>query len=233
MSIPLIIGLGLVPSITWLLFYLQEDRKHPEPFRLIVFTFILGGIVTFFVLAVQMVLRQYFTSAGLPPHHPWELVSFSAAEEILKFLAVYFFISKKRDFNEPLDAMIYMVTVALGFAAVENIASLGQQNGNSTSLLGIPGIASVEVLALRFFGATFLHSLTSAVVGFHWAHALAKGKSVVVSVSIGLGLAILLHAVFNYLILETGPLTWVISFVTFIGFFVLSDFEELKAEDHD
>ncbi len=229
MSISWLVGLGLVPSITWLIFYLQEDRRHPEPIRLIFYAFLVGGIVTFFVLVLQIVLRQYLGTIGISPRNPLELFLFSGIEEVMKFAAVYIFISRRRDFNEPMDAMIYMITVALGFAAVENIASLGQQQ--VSLITGIPQLAGIEVLALRFFGATLLHSLTAAIVGYHWAHALARGRSVGRGVLIGLTIAILLHALFNYLILIEGPITWALSFVIFIGFFVIGDFERLKRED--
>ncbi len=208
---------------------MQEDRRHPEPIRLIFYAFLVGGIVTFFVLVLQVVLRQSLTAVGIGARHPMELILFSGIEEVMKFLAVYLFISRRRDFNEPMDAMIYMVTVALGFAAVENIASLGQ---HQTSLItGIDGLASIEVLALRFFGATLLHSLTGAVIGYHWGHAMARGRDIGLGISLGLGIAILLHAAFNYLILIEGPVTWALSFVIFIGFFVIGDFERLKKDD--
>lgn len=226
MSIGMLIGLGLLPSITWLIFYLQEDRRHPEPIRLIFYAFVVGGIVTFFVLVLQVVLRQYLGTLGIDPRHPFELFLFSGIEEVMKFAAVFIFISRRRDFNEPMDAMIYMITVALGFAAVENIASLGQQQ---TSLItGIQGLASIEVLALRFFGATLLHSLTGAIIGYHWGHAIARGRDIGLGITLGLSMAILLHAAFNYLILIEGPITWALSFVIFIGFFVIGDFERLK-----
>ena len=42
-------------------------------------------------------------------------------EEVLKFYTGYLFIRKKPDFDEPVDAMIYLIAVGLGFATVENI----------------------------------------------------------------------------------------------------------------
>ena len=42
-------------------------------------------------------------------------------EETLKFLALYFYIRKKTDFNEPMDAIVYGTLISLGFASLENI----------------------------------------------------------------------------------------------------------------
>lgn len=229
MPIWALVLLGLLPSVAWLIFYLQEDRRHPEPIRLILYAFIVGGIVTFFVLVLQVFLRQTLTGIGIGSRHPFELILFSAIEEVMKFLAVYLFISRRRDFNEPMDAMIYMITVALGFAAVENIASLGQRH--DSLITGIAGLASMEVLALRFFGATLLHSLTGAIIGYHWGHAISRGRDIGLGITFGVGIAVLLHAMFNYLILIEGPITWAFSFVIFIAFFVIADFERLKKTD--
>ncbi|MEZ4156895.1 MAG: PrsW family glutamic-type intramembrane protease [Candidatus Paceibacterota bacterium] len=222
------IGLGLLPSLTWMVFYLQEDNKHPEPLGMVFYAFVVGGLMTFLALVLQIVFRGALGSA-LGANHPFELFLFAVVEELIKFGAVYWFISSRKEFDEPLDAMIYMVVVGLGFAAVENIASLGQ---TTTSLItGINQIAKLEILALRFFGATLLHSLTGAIVGSHWGKAIEKWREVSKGIFTGLFIAILLHVIFNYLILITGPIAWVISFLVFVGFFVISDFEDLRAHD--
>jgi RsiW-degrading membrane proteinase PrsW (M82 family) len=42
-------------------------------------------------------------------------------EEISKFLAVRLFVYRNREFNEPLDGIIYAAAAALGFASLENV----------------------------------------------------------------------------------------------------------------
>ena len=41
-------------------------------------------------------------------------------EEFLKFVCLYFLVSKRDFFNEPMDAIVYGVTISLGFATLEN-----------------------------------------------------------------------------------------------------------------
>jgi len=196
---------------------------------MVFYAFVIGGLVTFFALVFQFGVREYLLFF-LSPNNPFEILVFSGIEEILKFAAVWWFIVPKKSFNEPLDAMVYMVIVALGFAAVENITSLGNSTNGLVS--GVASLAAFEVLSLRFVGATLLHSLASAIVGYHWGHAMVhKTRSVKKGVVIGLVIAILLHGAFNYLILLTGPLTWVLSFILFVGFFVMADFERLHDEE--
>lgn len=208
--------LGLVPSVVWLLFFLREDDRHPEPKRLIFYVFFAGALSTFVALAFQLLFNKFAIWFGIETYSPLSLIFLAGIEELMKFGAVYFIVSKRKEFDEPLDAMIYMITAALGFAAVENIASIFQ-SGNG-----------VEVAALRFVGATLLHSLSSGLIGYYWGKALVlkiNPKNLIIKGTI---LAIILHVVFNYLIIKTGPVGLVVIFLTAIGFFILNDFEKLK-----
>ena len=94
-------------------------------------------------------------------------------------------------------AVIYMIAVALGFAALENTLFLLSPLGGSTML------ETIMTGNLRFVGATLLHVLCSAVVGLALAFSFyKKGLAHVVPVAIGVILASLLHAGFNFLILN-------------------------------
>lgn len=226
--------MGLVPSFAWLIFYIREDVKHPEPKILIFFSFLVGGLVTFAVLPIQLWLNNRLPSLGIPIYSLTSFLILGAIEEIFKFLSVYIFIHRRHEFDEPLHAMIYMITAALGFAAVENVASIFQA-ANGTVL----NVAILESLTLRFVGATLLHSLTSGLVGYYWGQAFGRGlkayylrhKRELLFVGKGLIIASVLHAVFNYLIIKTGPASLAVVFVVFVGFFLLSDFERFKKED--
>ena len=61
--------------------------------------------------------------------------------------------------DEPIDAVIYMITVALGFSALENALFLS--NLISTSSFA----QSIITGNSRFLGATLLHVASSAAVG--------------------------------------------------------------------
>ena len=211
-----------------MIFFEQEDKRHPEAIRNISYGFILGALTTFFALAIQLGLNYLFAETEIGSRSPLAITIFATVEEILKFLAVFYIVRVHRYFDEPVDAMIYMVTVALGFAAVENVASLITQGGILQSGLTLK---TFEILTLRFLGATLLHSLASAVVGFHWAVGLIAKKNIGWHIFAGLVIASLLHTVFNYLIISTGPASWALAFVIIISFFVLIDFEKLKTKE--
>ncbi|MDP1719120.1 MAG: PrsW family intramembrane metalloprotease [bacterium] len=219
----LMIVLGIIPGLAWLVFYLKEDARHPEPKKLILYTFIAGGLVTVFVLQLQILVNNWVTGQGISTYSLISFIFLGAIEEIFKFLTVYVVVSRRREFDEPIDAMVYMIVAALGFATVENIASIIQ-----ASSLAISSPGPLETSALRFIGATLLHSLTSAVIGYYWGKAIARGGSRWSAIGWGLVLATLLHALFNYLIIKSEPVALPLILLVFIGLFVLNDFEKLK-----
>ena len=229
-----LIALGLIPSFAWLFFYTREDLRHPEPKKILLLSFLSGGVVTFLVLPIQIFLNKNLPQIGIVNYSFLSFLFIGAIEEIFKFLAVYIFIHRRREFDEPLHAMIYMITAALGFAAVENVASLFQASQGS-----ILNIAIAESLTLRFIGATLLHTLSSGFVGYYWSLAFVKGATgfslrherELHPIIKGLLIATVLHAIFNYLIIKTGPATLAIVYVVFAALFLLGDFEKLKKED--
>ena len=222
------IVLGMLPALVWLVFYLQEDI-HPEPKRLLIKTFIFGGLFAFIALAAQLFLDcslvRNFSGCFAGDREfiliPSMIVIFALVEELFKFLAAYFAIHKSSAFNEPVDAMIYAVVASLGFATVENLGAIGEP--------GYSGFITdpLEIISLRFIGATLLHTLASALVGYYWAVGI-RNLQPWKYITAGLILATALHTAFNYLILEYGRMMLPVLLLMIAGFFILSDFEKLK-----
>lgn len=226
-----VILLGVLPTIIWLTFFSYQHRRHPLPFQMILYALILGAAVTFAALITQFYLYKNLHAVGFLQEHPLVITLFAAIEEILKFLAVFLLIRPSKHFREPLDAMLYLIIVGLGFAMVENIATLFRHGGEIATIFSSG--RAFEIMTFRFLGATLLHCLAGATIGYHWAIGLIRKKSTGPHIIVGILLAILLHAVFNYLIMKTGPLSWVIVYLSAFMFFVLVDFEEIKAVDTD
>lgn len=211
--LPLI--LGLIPSFAWLIFYLEED-PHPEPKKLIFETFLAGAVSTFIVLGVQMAFNDWSIARGIAQYSIISFFILSAVEEIFKFGAARLIIDKHPyDFDEPVDAMIYMIVAALGFAAVENIAAAAKGSG-----------MAFETTALRFIGATLLHTISSGLLGYYWAKEIITKRRTFLY--IGFALSTALHTVFNYLILSYEPVVVPTTFLIVAALLILYDFEKLK-----
>lgn len=214
--------LGLLPGLAWLAFFLQEDPDG-EPKRLIVKTFFMGALFAFFALFFQLAGNQAFEFLHIGSRSIIALIILSLIEEVFKFAGVYYVIHKNPAFDVPVDAMVYMVVGALGFATVEN---LGAVAANSTA--NGAAVGAFETAIFRFIGATLLHATTSAFIGYYWGRSLLVPKRGFLLVLTGLIVATGLHAIFNYLILSYGSLVYAIVFVVCATFFVLRDFDRLN-----
>jgi RsiW-degrading membrane proteinase PrsW (M82 family) len=202
---------GVLPALAWLWFWLREDAEHPEPRRLIALAFFAGMVSVAFVIP----LEQYV--ATLLPNQTLTFTAWSAIEEAMKFLAAFIAVLWRPDNDEPIDAVIYMVTVALGFSAVENTLFLW------SPLAGNTIFQTIVTGNLRFVGATLLHLLSSATVGVALALAFYKPRAAKIRYAIvGVILAALLHSTFNFLILNTPQAYLLRTFVfVWIGVIVL------------
>ncbi|MDD4761792.1 MAG: PrsW family glutamic-type intramembrane protease [Candidatus Pacebacteria bacterium] len=219
----LAVFLGLLPSFAWLLFYLREDAKRPEPKKMIFFAFLIGAAATFFAFFFEVELSNILKFYGISESSSLSFLSFSFIEEVIKFSFVFWFIAKSRYFDEPVDAMIYMIAAALGFAAIENIGAAVNEWNNYLQIGAV-----FHTITLRFIGATLLHSLCSAFIGYYFAQGI-RVKEKFLFVSEGILLASLLHAFFNYLIINAGAVVTPTIFLLLVGLFVLNDFEKLKS----
>src|SRR3989344_1952848 len=90
--------LGLLPSFAWLAFYLQEDL-HPEPRRLIFFTFLARAAVTLVVFALQLAGSAGAALLGFPSRARAPLFGLAPTEELFKFGAAYFVVGRPREEN--------------------------------------------------------------------------------------------------------------------------------------
>lgn len=185
---------GVLPSLIWLTFWLREDYKHPEPRGLILKTFLYGMGAVILVLPFQKAVDSLLPNTTLVALLLWVIL-----EEVFKFGAAYFGGLKSVEDNEPLDPLIYMITTALGFVALENALFI------FTPLVDKDVIGSVITGNLRFIGASLLHVVSSGIIGVALALSFYKETWVRRTlVALALVLAITFHTVFNLAILYKG-----------------------------
>jgi len=72
---------GIIPAVLWLMFWLREDKKRPEPRGLIIATFLLGMVAVLVTLPLEFFTRSLI-GEGLLLLLVWALI-----EEGLKFFA--------------------------------------------------------------------------------------------------------------------------------------------------
>jgi RsiW-degrading membrane proteinase PrsW (M82 family) len=183
---------GLIPALFWLWFWLREDKKNPEPLLLIAITFIAGMAVVPLALPLQKLAIDIYTDVNL-------IWSWVIIEEVLKYAVAVAIILWNREVDEPIDMVIYMIAIALGFAALENALFV------LTPLTIGDFVNSTLTGAFRFLGATLLHVLASGTVGVFLAFAFYKSKiQKILYGMLGLCLAIVLHGLFNFFIMDAS-----------------------------
>ncbi len=201
---------GLLPTLIWLLFFLREDAK-PEPGKEILKFFLVGGFMAAAsAILLEFLLKGAFAKFNIAEFSILGLLAFAFIEETTKFLSTRILVRRDKYFDEPIDAMIYLITVGLGFAAIENFFELA-----GSAISAIP-----DLVILRFIGATLLHAIASGLVGYYWA----KWRTLR-----GLFVATLLHTAFNWLVLGFPGLPIYPSIILVVAaIFLLKDFYIIK-----
>lgn len=223
---------GVLPTIFWLIYWLQEDRKKPEPNFLIFETFIYGALAVPIAFVIQHALNifvlngakidvifktSYFTALFV-------LIIWASIEEILKYIAAKESGLKSTEYDEPIDAVIYMITAGLGFAAFENMLFILNPilEGELTSAI-ITG-------SNRFIGSTLLHTASSAIIGIFIAFSFYKNKKdKIIYLFTGVIISIALHTIFNSFIIRSGYFTTIgfsLVWILLIGLILI--FEKIK-----
>lgn len=239
----LLIFFSLAPSIIWLLFFLRKDA-HPEPNSQIIKIFFLGTIaggLAYFLetkfrnfLSLILFLVQLNQPISLYLYYLlqilWFFIGVGFIEEFLKYLVVKVEILRDPEFDEPVDALLYMIIAALGFAALDNFLHLREPD-----MLLAYKTYGYEYLVIsssaRFIGATFLHALCSGVVGYFLALSILNVKSRIKLIGIGLVISASLHGLYDFSIMKLPErLSYIIPSIILItlAILVLISFRKLK-----
>ena len=186
---------GLIPAIFWVWFWLREDSIKPEPYFLIAITFIAGMAVVPIALPLQRFALELYPDSNV-------MFTWVVIEELLKYAVALAIVFWNREVDEPIDMVIYLIVIALGFAALENALFV------FNPLMIGDFINSALTGGFRFLGATLLHVLASGTIGMFLAFTYYKPKWVqMFAGTVGLFVAIVLHALFNFFIMGASGTT--------------------------
>lgn len=219
---------GILPTLLWLWFWLREDKKNPEPKSRISLAFLSGMLAVWPAIELERylcgLLNSGICSLGITPSFLLIFI-WATIEEVLKYIGAFFSsFFRNRHYNEPIDAVIYMISVALGFSALEN--ALFISNLIDTGL--IPH--SIITGNSRFIGATLLHVASSASIGVMMGLSFyKKGLVKFIFLLTGIISSIVLHTIFNLLIIKAGAnIFFVFSGVWVLVVIIFAVIEKIK-----
>jgi len=183
MWLPLIL-VSILPGVLWLAYFYKKDRYEPEPKKVIARVFFGGMLMVIPAGALELIGKDGLAAArsagdlGLIFFYSFFFIGL--IEEGLKFLLLGLVVNYRKEMNEPVDGIIYGVTVGLGFAALENLLyteSMGFQVGLWRAVVtclahatfsgwggyfltaGLPKIPIIQRFLISFGAALFWHGL--------------------------------------------------------------------------
>jgi RsiW-degrading membrane proteinase PrsW (M82 family) len=204
----LVLTVGILPMIAYALILWWFDRYEKEPLGLLIAAFLWGAVpaIVFSLIAelvldipisqfVEPVTASLIGAAVIAPF----------VEEVFKGLALLaLLLFFRREFDSPLDGIIYGGLVGFGFAAVENVFYFAGEFMES----GAGGVALLAIFRAFLFGLN--HALFTGLTGLGLAIArtspdwLVKAAAPIAGFSAG----VVSHAVHNGSVALGAELCW-------------------------
>jgi protease PrsW len=190
-----LLALALGPGIAIMLYIYWRDNHDREPVKHLIICFLLGLLSIVPAVLIEQWLSgvqvNIFEARSVSGQLFSAYIVAATVEEIVKFAFCRLYAYPKKDFNEPLDGIVYMVMVAMGFATLENVfyifndAKGGIGTGVMRMFLAVPG-----------------HACWGVIIGYFMGLAKFKQSGIkrVVLMITGLLLAILLHGTYDGLL---------------------------------
>ncbi len=212
----LLLLLTILPSILIVLFFVKSDR-FKEPTKEIIKVFFLGILITIPAYFLNSFLSGIWYSTNASEGLISSFLTAAPVEEGLKLSILYFFVYKMKDFNEPIDGIVYGVTASLGFATLENIYYV-------YLLADYFETSSMTLAILRSFSAIPAHAVFGIFMGYFFMKYvfIKKGDNLIFAFVI----PFVLHGCYN---LFTASNFWVSLILILISWIVaLKMFSSLK-----
>ena len=155
---------AIAPALLSLWLAVAADSR-PEPARLVLVALLLGALSAAVAGVVEVGLQLALPAAhGTVPKAIEKGVLFAAIpEEVVKVSLIAAIALRSRDFDEPMDGVVYGTAVGLGFAMLENLFYVFG-NANWPAVAAVRGMLSVP-----------LHGAFGAIAGAYVARARFTG----------------------------------------------------------
>jgi RsiW-degrading membrane proteinase PrsW (M82 family) len=163
------VAAAVAPALLLLWLVVAADSR-PEPPRVVLTALVLGALSAIVAVVVELTLQRLVPLSS----NPWlaadenALLFAAIPEEIVKISIIALIARRRRDFDEPMDGVVYGTAVGLGFAALENILYVVGAEGAWGGVAVMRGILSVPFhgalgaiagayIARAHFGALGMH----------------------------------------------------------------------------
>ena len=180
----------IVPSLIILSFFFFSD-KFKEPKQTIAIVFFLGILICLPAGIINDFMYKTFNDGSdFSERLSSSFLSAAWSEELLKFVILYFIVLRRNEFNEPMDGIVYGVTVSLGFATFENYDYVFRWAEEWD-------VDPYQMAIWRSYSAVPMHGLMGCVMGFYFGmYAFSANKKYLI---LCLLIPFIIHGLYNFL----------------------------------
>jgi RsiW-degrading membrane proteinase PrsW (M82 family) len=185
----------ILPVLFWAGYHYYKDRHLPEPVSHLALAFILGVgsfyLGMFMYRALDFVNLRYdaylLAETSLPGLFAYAILVIGVIEELAKMIPFLLVVIHFKEFDEPIDGIIYGSFIALGFAAVENIQYLHFVTG-------------LEAWA-RGFAGPVIHIVFASIWGYYIGKAYLCRRSLGLTFLAALAFTAILHGIYDFVVI--------------------------------
>lgn len=189
----------ILPILFWAAYHYHKDRHLPEPAAHLLLALVLGAGSFYLGLALYSALgplgmrydAYYLAETNLAGLFIYSLLAIGPIEEFAKFVPFWLVILRLKEFDEPVDGIIYASFIALGFGAVENIYHLRFLSG-------------VEAWGRAFVGPV-LHIVFASIWGYFVGRAFLCKRSIIPVAIASLAAAAAVHGLYDFVVIGWAP----------------------------
>jgi len=192
--VPFLLVSAVVPSMLLIWFFHSRD-VYPEPQRVVWATFGLGVAIVIPVVIVELIISAMIKHVE-NPFLNGTLEGFFCAgftEELFKYGVVTLFCMRHKEFDEPMDGIVYGAVASLGFATLENILYVSQGGGGSA--------------IMRALSAVPCHASMGAVMGYFVGQAKFRPRERTKLMALGFFIPMMLHGAYDAPLLTAAKLS--------------------------
>ena len=194
--------LAVLPPLLIAYYVYQKDKYDKEPKSLIIKSFLFGCLGIIPAIFLELFAEGMFTNLIL-----YVFIGIALVEEGVKYFFLKKYLFNNKEFNEPMDGIVYAVMISLGFATVENLFYVFNYAGDQETRVAI----------IRMFSAIPLHAACGVIMGYFVGQAKFNIKSNNYLFK-GLFSAVIIHGLYNYFIFlgDTSSLSFVVLFIAIL-----------------
>jgi protease PrsW len=187
----LLLAAATLPSMAIAYWIYRQDHHESEPSRMLLWAFVCGCASTIPAIFLQSFFKHLENHDSLFNTAIFAFGVVGLSEELGKYYLLRRFVYPQKDFNEPIDGIVYGVMVGLGFATLENVLYVlnAGDNGFTTALA-------------RAFTAVPAHAAFGVLMGAYVGLAKFIPEKATIYTIIGIGLAVFFHGAYDFFLMQ-------------------------------